>query len=515
MINAALAVNGSKYNRDQQTYLYEIKDSEVTFDFTPGVIPIVNSSVDVLDPNNYNNATINVDSSGNYTTDGSGTEISAISLIRNRTDDDTEDNFSAHIDAIYGTTDNNFPTPEQGTKLLSDLVPGFAQILGGPEGSVTDHVIADFPALDAFFTGGNKAVLDTVTTRPDRNPTVEESSLGFYADANATAEIAGRTLRANAGIRAVNTSQTSQNKTREGADILIERDYWNLLPSFNLAYDARDDVVIRMSGGQALTRPSMGELQASTSFSSDFTANADNPYLNPYLSDQIDLTAEWYYKEDSMVALNFFHKQLTGFVENRTETAVFSDTGININDLDPNIFVDLTPDTLITLARTVNSDELREIKGMEFVLQHPLDNILEGLGFYGNYSYIHSSDVTLSSGSTEVVTTIAGLSPHLLNLVLYYESDLFSIRGSYNWRDSFPTSTGLQGTQTDIRTREAVGQYDLSVQIPLPRFDDLQLTLEGINLNNVKEYEYFGVPERNFRFAGTGRQYFIGLRGTF
>lgn len=555
MINAALAVNGSKYNRDQQTYLYEIKDSEVTFDFTPGVIPIVNSSVDVLDPNNYNNATINVDSSGNYTTDGSGTEISAISLIRNRTDDDTEDNFSAHIDAIYGTTDNNFklgialdtfertekrgdknfnlaslsaatsfydtfsggrvPTPEQGTKLLSDLVPGFAQILGGPEGSVTDHVIADFPALDAFFTGGNKAVLDTVTTRPDRNPTVEESSLGFYADANATAEIAGRTLRANAGIRAINTSQTSQNKTREGADILIERDYWNLLPSFNLAYDARDDVVIRMSGGQALTRPSMGELQASTSFSSDFTANADNPYLNPYLSDQIDLTAEWYYKEDSMVALNFFHKQLTGFVENRTETAVFSDTGININDLDPNIFVDLTPDTLITLARTVNSDELREIKGMEFVLQHPLDNILEGLGFYGNYSYIHSSDVTLSSGSTEVVTTIAGLSPHLLNLVLYYESDLFSIRGSYNWRDSFPTSTGLQGTQPDIRTREAVGQYDLSVQIPLPRFDDLQLTLEGINLNNVKEYEYFGVPERNFRFAGTGRQYFIGLRGTF
>ncbi len=551
-INSAVAMNDSKFRRDQQTYLYEIKDSTVTFDYSQGIIPTITSSVDVLDPTNYNNAIVNIDSNGNYTTDGSGTDVATISLVRNAIDIEEEENFSVHVDAVWGNVDNNFTfgvaldeferneldrdrsynaasstelwdifsggrviTATQGLKRLSDIAPDFGNIIGSPEGSVTDHMIADFAAHDAFFSGGNRAVLESAVAGPNDTPRVEESNLAFYGEANGVAEIAGRPLRANAGIRVVNTSQTSQNKTRAGADILVKRNYTNVLPSFNLAYDAHDDWVIRMSGGQALTRPDIGQLQADISFSSDFTANSRNPLLNPYLSDQIDLTAEWYYQEDSMVALNLFRKQLTGFLENQTTTVPFSQTGININDLDPNIFIDLTPDTLITNSTTVNSDELREIQGLEFVLQHPLDFIVEGLGFYGNYSLIESSDVILRSGAVEVVTAIQGLSPNLFNLVLYYESDRFSIRGSYNWRDQFTTSTGLNGTQPDLRTRDAAGQYDLSAQIPIPGFEDLQLTLEGINLNNVKEFEFFGVPERNRRYAGTGRQYFIGLRGTF
>ncbi len=551
-IDTSLAFNNSKFRRDQQTYLYEIKDSEVTFDYTVGIIPTVTSNVDVLDPNNYNNAVVNIDSSGNYTTDGSGTDVSTISLVRNSIDIEEEENFSFHVDATYGTTDNNFRfglafdeferneldrdrsfntasntalwdefsggrviTAAQGLKQLADIAPDFGSIISSPEGSVTNHLIADFAAHDAFFTGGNKAVLESAVAGPNDTPRVEESNLGFYGEANSNAQFLGRDVRMNAGIRVIRTDQTSENKTPAGAEILVERGYTNVLPSFNVAYDVADNWVLRMSGGKAMTRPDIGQLQADISFSSDFTANSRNPLLNPFLSDQVDLTAEWYYQEDSLLAINLFRKQINGFLENRTTTVPFSDTGININDLDPNIFIDLTPDTLITNSTTVNSDEVREIEGLEFVIQHPLDNIIEGLGFYGNYSLINSSDVILRSGDVEVVTAIQGLSPNLFNLVLYYESDRFSIRGSYNWRDSFTTSTGLNGTQPDLRTRDAVGQYDLSAQIPLPGFEDLQLTFEGINLNNAKEFEFFGVPERNRRFAGTGRQFFIGLRGTF
>ncbi len=551
-VDTGFAVNNSKFRRDQQTYLYEIKDSEVTFDYTVGIIPTVTSSVDVLDPNSYNNSIVNVDGSGNYTTDGSGTDVNTISLVRNAIDIEEEENLSFHIDATYGNTDNNFKfglafdeferteldrdrsfnaasstalwdefsggrviTADQGLKQLADIAPNFGSIIGSPEGSVTNHLIADFAAHDAFFTGGNRAILESAVAGPNDTPRVEESNLGFYAEANTKAEILGKPLRMNAGVRTIRTDQTSQNATPAGAEIFIERGYTNVLPSFNVAYDAADNWVLRLSGGKTMTRPDIGQLQADINFSSDFTANSRNPLLNPFLADQIDLTAEWYYQEDSLVAVNLFRKQINGFIENRTTTIPFSETGININDLDPNIFIDLTPDTLVTNSTTVNSDEVREIEGLEFVLQHPLDNILEGLGFYGNYSMINSSDVILRSGAVEVVTAIQGLSPNLFNLVLYYESERFSIRGSYNWRDSFTTSTGLNGTQPDLRTREAVGQYDISAQVPLPGFEDLQLTFEGINLNNAKEYEFFGVPERNRRFAGTGRQYFIGLRGTF
>lgn len=551
-IDTGVAVNNSKFRRNQQTYLYEIKDSEVTFDYTVGIIPTITSSVDVLDPNSYNNAVVNIDANGMYTGDDSGTDTPTISLVRNSIDIEEEDNLSVHIDATYGNSENNFKfgvafdeyerteidrdrsydntrntalwdgfsggrviTATQGLKPLSDIAPNFGSIIGSPEGSVTDHMIADFAAHDAFFTGGNRGVLESAVAGPNDTPRVEESNLGFYLEANSKADFLGRSLRMNAGLRSIHTEQTSENATPDGAEIFIERGYTNLLPSFNVAYDAADNWVLRMSGGKALTRPDIGQLQADTSFSSDFTANSRNPYLNPFLSDQIDLTAEWYYQDDSLIALNLFRKQITGFIENRTNTIPFSDTGININDLDPNIFIDLSPDTLVTNSTTVNSDEVREIEGLEFVLQHPLDNILEGLGFYGNYSMINSSDIILRSGNVEVVTAIQGLSPNLFNLVLYYESDRFSIRGSYNWCDSFTTSTGLNGTQPDLRTRDAVGQYDISAQVPLPGFEDLQLTFEGINLNNAKEFAYFGIPERNRRYAGTGRQYFIGVRGTF
>lgn len=548
-VNAAIATNKSEYEQRQQTYLYEIKDSTITFDYTVGIIPIITSSVDVLDPNNYNNAFVNVDGSGNLTSDGSGTDIPSISLVRNRVRFQDEDNTSFHIDATIGddaknlkvgfaydafernenNRDRNFGpstlfnefsggraiTNENGTKLLSDLAPDFGDILGQHPDAVSDHVIADFPALDQHFTGGNRAVQESAVAGPNDTPRVEEENMGLYLEVNTVSDFLGKALRFNAGVRGIRTFQTSQNKTPDGAEIFIERDYTNVLPSFNLAWDAHDDVVLRLSGGQTMTRPSITQLQAATSFSSDFTASSRNPFLNPFLSDQIDLTSEWYFAQDSMFAVNFFYKSINGFIESQTRTVPFSETGININDLDPNIFIELEQDTLVTQATTVNSDEVREISGVELIYQQPLDFITEGLGFYGNYSFINSSDVTLSSGSTVVTTTIQGLSENLFNLVLFYEAKNFAIRGSYNWRDSFSESSGLQGTLPDLRTRDPAGQFDISATYNLPGFDDLQLTLEGVNLGNEKEFTYFGVPERNRRFAAPGRTYFLGVRGTF
>lgn len=548
-VNAALAANSSEYVNRQQTYLYEIKDSTITFDYTVGLIPAIASNVDVLDPNNYNNAFVNVDSSGNLTTDGSGTDIPSISLVRNRVRSQEEDNVSFHLDTTIGddaknlkvgfaydgfernenNRDRNFGpttlfnefsggraiTNEAGTKLLSDFASGFGDILNQPDGAVADHVIADFPSLNQHFNGGNRAVQESAVAGPNDTPSVEEESMGLYLEVNTVSEFLGKDLRFNAGVRGIRTFQTSQNKTPDGAEIFIERDYTNILPSFNLAWDARDDVVLRLSGGQTMTRPSMTQLQAATSFSSDFTASSRNPFLNPFLSDQVDLTAEYYYAEDSLFAFNFFYKSINGFIESQTQTVPFSQTGININDLDPNIFVELTQDTLVTQATTVNSDEVREISGIELILQQPLDFIADGLGFYGNYSYINSSDVTLQSGSTVVTTTIQGLSENLFNLVLFYERESFAIRGSYNWRDSFSESSGLQGTLPDLRIRDAAGQLDLSASYNIPGFDDLQLTLEAVNLLDENEFTYFGVPERNRRFAGTGKTYFLGVRGTF
>ena len=106
------------------------------------------------------------------------------------------------------------------------------------------------------------------------------------------------------------------------------------------------------------------------------------------------------------------------------------------------------------------------------------------------------------------LSSFLGLSENLFKLVLFYETENFAIRGSYNWRDLFSESTGLQGTLPDLRTRDPAGQFEISATYNLPGFDDLQLTLEGVNLGNEKEFTYFGVPERNRRFAYPSRAEF-------
>ncbi len=549
VLDGSFALNRSQYGRDMQTYLFEIPDSIVTFDYSVGVIPAIESNVSLTDPRSFSATTLRVDSEGRLTDDPSGVLTPTISLVRNSIDVAEEKNLSAHLDATFGTivrnvrvglaldqferteierdrnmqavelftefSEGRVVSSEQGTRLLSDVVPAFGQILDTPENSVTDHVVADFDALDAFFTGGNRQVLESSISGFGDTPLVEESNLGLYVEANGISEFFGRQFRYNAGIRTVNTHQVSRNTNPDGSSLDADRDYWNTLPSFNLAYDANKDVVLRLSGSQTLTRPSISELQANTSIGNEFSVKSRNPYLNPFLSDQLDLAAEWYYAPRSLFAVNVFYKEVTGFLETRTTTTRFSETGLDIRELDPNIYSDLRPDTLITRKLTVNSDEVRTFRGAEIVWQTPLDFIVDGLGFYGNYSLVNSSEITLSSGGTIVTSAIQGLSENLMNLVLFYESDLFSIRGSYNWRDDFAISTGLRGTQTDLISREAAGQFDLSAAIPVPGYDDLQITIEGVNLNDASEYEYFGVPERNRRFAGTGRQLFVGVRGTF
>src|SRR5690606_35301291 len=61
---------------------------------------------------------------------------------------------------------------------------------------------------------------------------IEEEMLGLYVEANAEAELLGKPLRMNAGVRWVETDQTLSSLAADGTAV-TSASYSKLLPSFN------------------------------------------------------------------------------------------------------------------------------------------------------------------------------------------------------------------------------------------------------------------------------------------
>ena len=62
-------------------------------------------------------------------------------------------------------------------------------------------------------------------------------------------------------------------------------------------------------------------------------ATAGNPDLIPYLSDNLDLSFEWYYGEGSYASVTHFRKRVDNFlVSTTTQDITFEDQGFSVPD---------------------------------------------------------------------------------------------------------------------------------------------------------------------------------------
>lgn len=78
--------------------------------------------------------------------------------------------------------------------------------------------------------------------------------------------------------------------------------YW--LPSLDLSFKLREDLVLRGSYGETIGRPGWGDIQGGQTLNQigrieGGSGQEGNPGLKPLLSHNIDLSLEWYYGEES------------------------------------------------------------------------------------------------------------------------------------------------------------------------------------------------------------------------
>ncbi len=285
-------------------------------------------------------------------------------------------------------------------------------------------------------------------------------------------------ITANVGVRYVKTDQDIDGFTTAlgGIDaISFASDYTELLPSASLRYELSPELLVRAAYSKTLTRPNLPDLAPSERiFAPDVnsaTGQRGNPDLKPFTSDNLDLSIEWYFGDEALLAANVFRKDLDGLIDTTTFTA----NRDFVTQLSPEIF---NGDVFFTQPSNGAS---ASIKGFELSYQQPFsfapEGVLQNFGFLANYTKT-SSDADFGIENDVRSTGLPGLSPTSFNASLYYDDGTLDAKISYAWRERY-----LAQTSDDFgepRFIDDYGQLDLSANYSVN--ENLQIQLQVLNL---------------------------------
>ena len=348
---------------------------------------------------------------------------------------------------------------------------------------------------------------------------VIEETMGAYADYSLFALVGGtHSLRLNVGARYVQTDVESQGWLTPEIPNVETNSYSNVLPSVNFAYDLTQDLVLRASVSRNMTRTSLSSQVPSKTYSDvNFTVSGGNSQLDPLVSDNLDLGLEWYFAPESVVGVNFFHKDIDSFISNpQTEEPLRPEDRLGVASVYPEQ-PDLLDPTLIWTYNTTANTEGTNLKGFELVLQAPftgLPGALANFGFVGNYSYVDAT--TMVERADELVEVpLEGLSKNSWNATLYYEVPKWGARVMVNNRDDYITrDQGRNGNVSENTTGPV--RWDMSAFWHITKA--FSLTLEGINLTDEVERLYTtgdGSMDLVREYNYSGRLIFFGVRWNF
>lgn len=351
---------------------------------------------------------------------------------------------------------------------------------------------------------------------------IQEKNLGFYVETNGEVPLWDRTLRYNAGARYITTDQTIAGPVTVATGsywVYKDQDYGKILPSFNLAWDVADKVVVRLSASRSMTRPNPSSMLPNTTFSdpSAQTASQGNSSLAPYYSTNVDFGGEWYTGGEGFVGLTLFNKRIKGFTVNATRTIPFSELGIAYDDLTDTQQAAIdqrggASAATVDVTTQVNADGILNIRGVEAIWVQPLDRLLDGLGYSLNYTHVDQK----SEGSG-IAAVAEGVAPNLWNGTLYWERGNVSLRGSYTWNDKMVISSANQNGITTARLHaDARGQLDLSAGYTLSNvWSSPQITLNVTNVTDEPLRTTFAYDNATYDYYLPGRTVMLGVRGSF
>ncbi|MFN3583290.1 TonB-dependent receptor [Phenylobacterium sp.] len=186
------------------------------------------------------------------------------------------------------------------------------------------------------------ALGNAVGVTGQNNNRVDEDIWAVYGQVTWKGDFGGHEASMVAGVRYERTEvdSTSQIRTPRAVVWTADNDfridttsdyqpvegkgsYNNLLPALDFQVEVVDDVIARASFSRTIARPDYGNLFAAITAQAPNRPIANgavplgtsgNPDLQPLISDNFDVSLEWYYKPGSFLSAGFFEKRVNNFV---------------------------------------------------------------------------------------------------------------------------------------------------------------------------------------------------------
>lgn len=330
-----------------------------------------------------------------------------------------------------------------------------------------------------------------------------------------------------------------------------------LLPAINVQFSPAEDVRLRFAYNETMDLAPIRDLRANGSLDIQFVEQSGggatatvrewsltlgSPDLKPVMSQNYDISAEWYAKPGTTLHVDFFHKNIDNWlVYNSTTEATELPLANGATTVVP-----------VSFNTVSNSTETAKVRGVEIGVRTYFDMLpgaFSGLGIDANYTYIDSEnpgDVYYDiNGQPHNDAPLVGLSKNAYNIALLYDYGIWSARLAYNWRSDYLLSVNANGSNGWYNYYSASTAANVNCALPasttcdfidiaLPVFSsdygqlDFGVTvrpsktwyasLQVANLTNtIQESEFGGYPggRYNRNWFTTDRQVNLGLGYSF
>jgi iron complex outermembrane recepter protein len=312
---------------------------------------------------------------------------------------------------------------------------------------------------------------------------VNENILAGYLQGN----FAVGSLHGNLGTRFVRTRDQSDywefnQVTNVWSPRSVTQDRNDVLPSLNLVYDITPDFLIKLGVAKVIARPRYQQLAGAFSVDNrQRTGSGGNPNLKPYESTNFELSAEYYFDKHAMVSAEFFHRDISSYIVQKTAPRALLNT-------------DTGQLATYSVSSPVNAQDAK-VSG--FAVQGQTD-IAAGFGISANVTWAEAS-------IPDDAYYMPYLSKLTYNAIPYFERGPWQVRLSYSYRDKYFTQIGRLNSKdyTDDYT-----QLDLSTNFDLT--NQLSFYAKALNLLDETYYSFSSVTVAPTNFYKNGRQFMVG-----
>lgn len=409
----------------------------------------------------------------------------------------------------------NVPSPG----VITAGTTGLNVVAWDPQGSL--GVVYDLPPkVDRDILNKDWAVKEKVNT--------------FYMQGGLDTEVLGRGLRGNVGLQVVTTNQTGSGYVLDPATctgntpatcpssrVDVKHSYNDVLPSINLNLDLPMDSVMRLGLAKVMSRASMADMRASSTFGINATAqggprlegSGGNPFLEPFRANQIDLSFEKYFGGNKgYVSLAGFHKDLTTYVYRQSQAVDFSRYGVALP-------AGVSSTGLYTQPANGTGGRL---SGAELAVSVPFGmfvKALDGFGIQLNHSTTSSSvNIPTSGLNTQDIgaatnVPLPGLSKDVTNTRIYFEKWGFQVAWAQRKRSEFlgEVSDFQDNRQLTFVAPETTQDIQMSYEFQSGFLKGLSLFGQIQNMTNAEFKRYTTTPDNVVERVKYGKTYTMGL----